>query len=51
MLATRRTISGSSQVEVTSVVVYSSVFTAMDALVKWCLMNWPAVRQQKIKLV
>ena len=39
MLATRSTISGSSHVEVTSVVVYSNVFTAMDATVKWCLMN------------
>ena len=30
MLATRSTISGSSHVDVTSVVVYSKVFTAID---------------------
>lgn len=42
MLATRSTISGSSHVAVTCVVVYSRVFTAMEALVKWCLITWPA---------
>ena len=51
MLATLSTISGSSQVEVTSVVEYWSILTTMEALVRWCFTTFAAGQTQERQVV